>query len=94
MESPNAELVELEMLAISQDMEDGKDVPPQRQLEYLNWREKIVSAQMKDDPVQILAHDSILQQIKAINDAITNSGDRGGGTTGQASVRDTHNNPR
>jgi len=32
--------------------------------------------------------------VYTVKKQIQNSGDLGGGTTGQASVRDTHNNPR
>jgi len=94
METPLSESEERALLAIAQQMENGDDVPLQLQLKYLHWREKTLSAQIADDPDAYPAHVDILAQIAAINEKIMNSGDLGGGTTGQASVRDTRNNPR
>lgn len=94
MESSLSEQEETALLEIGLQMQIGKDVNLQDQLKFLRWREKTLSTQIKDDPDAYTAHEDILAQIEAIDEKIMNSGDRGGGTTGQASVRDTHNNPR
>ncbi len=79
--------------AIGVQMQNGEEVGLPLQLKFLHWRVKTLSAQMKDDPVLILAHDSILEQIKAIDAEIMNLGDRGGPMIGQATLRDSRNNP-
>ena len=75
-------------------MENGGDVSPQLKLKYLHWREKTLSAQIKENPGVYLEHEKILEQIKAIDDEIMNSGDLGGSMMGQSSLQAAHNNPR
>lgn len=85
---------EKEMVDIGLRIEKGEDVPLQDQLRYYRYRESIVSAQLSagnTDLFHPLEH--IRAQIAEINKKITDSGPKGGGTTGEGSVRDTHNPP-
>ncbi len=72
-------------------MHRGEKVSFQDQLGFLRYREEILSASLTAgdtgafDPLE-----HIREKIEAINRQITDSGGLGGGTTGQASMRDTH----
>ena len=79
------------LLDIGLRMQQGKKVSFQDQLKYYRHREEVLSPKLKDGGIKVHRKLEITRmKIEEISQLIMNSGRSGGGTTGEASKRDTH----
>jgi hypothetical protein len=95
MGTPESQPDDKSLIDIALRMQAGEPVGLQDQLRFFRFREHELSEKLKNGDINAFHPlEDIRGQIEAVNRQIMDSGDPGGGTTGQGSRHDAHNNPR